>query len=70
MSTIRINTRLIRVFYFPRIFNLDIKYKTYKENIILDVLSRLSSLNLDSSLLPNIYSKLDTLFTTAIVEII
>ena len=49
--------------------NLDIKYDPIKENLILDVLSRLLSLNLDLSLLLDNYSKLETLFIVTIVKI-
>ena len=44
-------------------FNLNIKYKPGKENIILDALSRLLNLNSNSLLLSNTYSELDILFT-------
>ena len=69
VSTIRINSRLVRASQFLRTFNLDVKYKPGKENIIPDALSRLSSLNSSvNSSLPDHYSELDALFTAAIVE--
>lgn len=55
----QINLRLVKASQFLCRFNLDVRYKPGKENIVPDALSQLVSTN--TSKLPKDYNKLDTL---------
>lgn len=60
-SIMRVNLRLVWASQFLQQFKLDIRYKSGKEHIISDALSRLVSINIWHS--DPKHSKLDALFT-------
>ena len=64
----RMNVRLIRASQFHRQFELQVTHKPGKEHIVPDALSRLASLNQDSTIASE-HSELDILFTTSLVQI-
>ena len=61
------NVKLIRISQFLRQFDLQVTHKPGKEHIVPDALSRLASLNQDSTIAPE-HSELDVLFTTSLVQ--
>ena len=67
-STLRMNIRLIRASQFLNQFNLNIKYKSKKDHIISNALSRLASVNIE--LLSKKHSELNILYTynTTLIE--
>lgn len=66
-STMRMNLRLVRASQFLCQFNLDVRHKPGKENIVPDALSRLASTN--PSTLPPDYNELDALYTATLIGI-
>ena len=69
VSTLRLNLRLVRASQYLQRFELDMRHKPGKSNVIPDALSRLSSTN-DSNV-PHGHSELDALhyaYTTTLVE--
>ena len=60
--TVWLNFRLVRVSQYLQRFNLNIRHKSKKRNIISDTLSRLASTNEGLSQLPKHYAKLDVLY--------
>ena len=70
-STVRLNLRLIRASQYLQRFELDVRHKPGKRNIIPDALSRLASTNLGGNTHPN-HAELDVLhayaYTTTLVE--
>ena len=71
VSTLRLNLRLVRASQYLQRFELDVRHKPGKSNVIPDALSRLSSTN-DSNVPPE-HSELDALhvtyaYTTTLVE--
>ena len=70
-SIIRLNLRLIRASQYLQRFELNVKYKPGKRNVILDILSRLFSIN--EHLISSDHVELDVLYDyvyiTSLVEI-
>ena len=68
--TNKLNFRLIRIFDYLQRFNLNIRHKSNKQHIVLDVLSRLTSTNIieltHQQLVAN--DELDIFFTTSLIE--
>ena len=60
--------RLVRASQFLRQFRLNIRYKSGKEHIVSDALSRLASAN-TSPVLPSDHLELDVLYVCAIQAI-
>ena len=67
-STNKFNLRLIKTSNYIQRFELEIRHKFEKQHIILDALSRLTSINIDSrSHIEN--NELNALFITILIEI-
>ena len=68
-STVRLNLRLVRAFQYIQRFELDVRHKPEKRNVIPDALSRLASINNQSE--PSGHVELDMLYvyTATLVEI-
>ena len=69
-STVRLNLRLVRASQYLQRFDLDVRHKPGKSNVIPDALSRLPSTNQHTALPPE-HAELDALYayTTTLVEI-
>lgn len=59
--TLQFNLRLIRASQYLQRFELDVRYKLKKRNVVSDALSRLASTNTIYFASPN-YAKLDALY--------
>ena len=70
-SIMRMNLRLVRASQFLSQFSLDVRHKSDKEHIISNALSRLTSVNKETSTNISDYdelSKVDALYTATLVE--
>ena len=69
--TVRLNLRLIRASQYLQRFELEVRHKSSKKNVVLDTLSRLVSSN--KYTIPLDYTELDALYryiyTTTLIEI-
>ena len=59
--------KLMKTSQFFRQFDLDVKYKFNKKHILFDILSRLTSINIDISILKD-YFKFDILFIITLMQ--
>ena len=62
VSTVRLNLRLVRASQYLQRFELDVRHKLGKRNVIPDALSRLASTN-DTHTAPPDHAELDALYT-------
>ena len=69
-STVRLNLRLVRASQYLQRFDLDVRHKPGKSNVIPDALSRLPSTNQQATAMPPEHAELDALYsyTTTLVE--